>query len=346
MTNVLEVCIDPKQPFRVEDFDGLFYGKYDEAVSRISEIIERSLKLNPEEILNVHRKDQIGFEKRLYERWKESLDLLESLIQISIESGRIHKKKLDKVVDETNKFKFDAITQIHARACQIANEILVLLKAGYADGALVRWRALYELAVVSIFLSNNDNQISERYLEHEIFIRNKDANDHQKYCGILGYPPLEEEVMQQIKEGKEGLSKKYGDEFKNDWDWIPKAVLSNRNFKALAESEHVGLGYLHPFYRRSSAAAHGLSRGLYRSGLMAQKQHDTLLCNGSNYGLADPLQLTCISLRQITDTLLSLLFDSDSLSLQFVLKYFNNSISNKAVSIQKAIEKEESSKSK
>lgn len=344
MTKVFEVSVNQKHPLNPDNFESFFTAMYDEAVPRIPEIIEKSLKLNLEEIINEHRKVQIGFEEGLYELWKEPLDLLESLIQISIESGRIHKKKLDKVVDETNKFKFSALIQIHARACQISNEILVLLKAGYVDGVLARWRALYELAVVSLFLSNSDNETSERYLEHEIWIRNKDAKEYQKYCKKLDYRPLEEEIMQKIENGKENLPKKYGDEFKYDWDWIPRTVLSNPYFKALAE--RVGLGHLLPFYSRSTAATHGLSRGFYRSGLMAQKQHDILLCGGSNYGLADPLQLTCISLRQITENLLSLQFDSDSLSLPFVMKYFCESISNKAVNTQKAIEKEESSKLK
>jgi hypothetical protein len=40
---------------------------------------------------------------------------------------------------------------------QIFNEILVLLKSGYADGANSRWRSLHELAVISFFLLDNNN---------------------------------------------------------------------------------------------------------------------------------------------------------------------------------------------
>ena len=89
--------------------------------------------------------------KKIYELWKEPLDLLECLIRISFESIEKHVNKLSKDKKENN-FKLTALVNAHARALQISNEILVLLKAGYPDGANARWRSLYELAVISFFL--------------------------------------------------------------------------------------------------------------------------------------------------------------------------------------------------
>ena len=48
-----------------------------------------------------------------------------------------------------NPFTVEVQTRLHARACQIAREVLTLLYAGFAEGAMARWRALHELAVLS-----------------------------------------------------------------------------------------------------------------------------------------------------------------------------------------------------
>lgn len=72
-----------------------------------------------------------------------------AVIKISLEAGEKKKTKLKNVVNDENFFKHDALIQMHARALQISNEILVLLKSGYADGAYSRWRTLHELTVLS-----------------------------------------------------------------------------------------------------------------------------------------------------------------------------------------------------
>lgn len=314
-----------------------------EALPRISEDIVEYLRESSKGMLQDERDFREGFEERLYERWKEPLDLLEPLIRISLESGESHKNKLAKVTNETNKDKFGALIKIHARALQIANEILVLLKAGYADGAIARWRSLYELAVISCFLSANNNEVSKRYLEHEIVGKYKDARDYQKYCEKLGYPPIEKDACEKIKKEAEKILKKYETGFDKDYGWVPASILPNRNFRALAE--FVELDRDRPFYNLSKAAVHGGSRGFYRLGLTEDSQHKLLLAGASNYGLADPLQLTFISLNLVTVYLLTLEPDLESLTHSYVMLSFGKEIGAKAVDIQKIIEKEELSKS-
>ncbi len=344
ITKALEAYINQNKCFpRAEDLDKLLNVLGKEVLPKISEIVTERLKKNAEEILKEHREDREGFEERLYERWKEPLDLLEYLIMISIESGQVHQSKLILAANESDKFKFEALIQIHARACQISNEILILLKAGCADGANARWRTLYELVVISFFLLDNDDEVSKRYLKHETVRKFKDAKDYRDHYEQLGFASIEEQEFEEIKKEKERLCKKYNDRFNKDWGWIPSS-LSDQNFRALAE--HVGLGHLLPFYNLSAATIHGLSRGLYRLGLMPDSQSKLLLCGSTNYGLADPLQNTSISLYQITLCLLDLQPDFASFVQMRVMDSFVDEIGYKAVNVQKDIEKEESSKSK
>ena len=62
---------------------------------------------------------------------------------------------------------FTVLTYINGRALQVANEILVLLKNGYADGAYARFRTLYELSVVAHFINSHGDSLAQAYLDYD-----------------------------------------------------------------------------------------------------------------------------------------------------------------------------------
>ena len=64
--------------------------------------------------------------------------------------------------DGQRDYVFEALSRLLARACRIAEEVLVLLKAGYGQGALARWRALHEVAVVADLIAENGEDCAER----------------------------------------------------------------------------------------------------------------------------------------------------------------------------------------
>ena len=107
---------------------------------------------------------------------------------------------------------------MHARACQIASEVLVLLRSGHADGAHARWRSLHEIAVVSLFIKSAGNQIAERYLLHNTVESYKSAQLYQDYCKTLGYEPLSEQEFKEIESAYKHLVSKFGPAYKEDMD--------------------------------------------------------------------------------------------------------------------------------
>lgn len=343
ITSALEVYVQKEKCLPIgKKLDKLMKFLVKEILPKFSQEIMKTLNESSKEMLDYQRKCQKGFENRLYKKWKKPLDLLEYLIETSLKSGEEHKKKLSKTTGNTNNFKREALIKLHARALQISNEILVLLKSGYADGANARWRSLHELAVISFFLLDNNNDVSKRYLEHVIVKNFKEAEDYRKYCKKLGYLPIERKEFNKIKREREKICIKYSDRFQDDYGWIPSSILSNRNFRAL--EGHVKLDKLHPLYNLSCDSVHGGAKGFYRLGLMDDYQNKILLAGASNYGLADPLQNTAISLLHITICLLNLEPDFESIIQMQVMDNYISEIGIKAVSIQKQIEKEESSK--
>ena len=118
--------------------------------------------------------------------------------------------------------------------------------------------------------------------------------------------------------------------------------MKDRNFKALEKL--VKLDKLRPFYNFSSNSVHGGSKGFHRLGLMDHSQDKILLAGASNYGLADPLQNTAISLLHVNVCLLNSEPDFESIMLIQVMNSYIDEIGIKAVSIQKQIENDEISK--
>jgi hypothetical protein len=173
----------------MNNFDGLdkFVESLLEALPETSKLRVNHLKEGAKEMLEREREVRKGFEERLYARWEEPLDLLECLMGLSMVDGQNQRDKLADAVNETNLTKFAASVRIHQRALQVSNEILVLLKAGYADGANARWRTLCELGVIAFFLKNNVNEVSQRYLDHQAVRRYKDAVDFQAYCEVKSH---------------------------------------------------------------------------------------------------------------------------------------------------------------
>jgi len=343
ISKALEIYIQMERCFPWgKKIDSLIKKFLKDNLPKYSQEIVQGLKKINGKTLHYQRKYQRGFKNRLYLRWKEPLDLFESLIVISLESGIVHKKKLDKKNNNAYIFKKSALLKIHARALQISNEILVLLRSGFADGANARWRSLHELAVISFFLSNKADHISKRYLEHEVIKSFKELKDYRIYYKKLGYLPIERKEFNKIKREKERLCRIYTDNFQEEYGWIPRSILADRNFKALEKI--VRLDRLRPFYNLSCDAVHGGPKGFFRLGLMDIYQNKILLAGASNYGLADPIQNTAISLFQITVCLLNLEPEFEDLIKMYVMDSYVNEIKEKAVNIQKEIEKYEYAK--
>ena len=56
---------------------------------------------------------------------------------------------------------------LNGRAIQVANEILVLLRNGYADGAYARFRTLYEISIIANFISLHGDVVAKEYIKYD-----------------------------------------------------------------------------------------------------------------------------------------------------------------------------------
>ena len=125
--------------------------------------------------------ERLAFEERLVAMWRRPLDLLDLFIHLSTEAGSDFNSAFRKDAAGSGDAVFEALIRMHGRACQVAREILTLLRAGFADGAHARWRTLHELAIVACVISEAGPDLAERYLRHDTVERYKLACQHQKH---------------------------------------------------------------------------------------------------------------------------------------------------------------------
>ena len=271
----------------------------------IASVILMRVKENADLRLREHQRDRKRFEKRLMKRWKCPLDRLDLLIAVTVESGTEFNQKFRDDSVASGDAVFESLTRLHARACQVSGEVLALLKAGFADGAHARWRSLHEMAVVASLIEENGQDLAERYLLHEKIQQYKLACEYQRFFPRLCFESLTEETFKSLKTHRDELIDEFGEAFESPYGWAASAI-GKRRPKFTEIEQQVQLDHMRPYYKMASDNVHANSHGAsYRLGLHSTEQGGLLLAGPSNVGLADPGQLTALSLFQITTTMLS-----------------------------------------
>jgi hypothetical protein len=323
----------------LEEFGRALSQAIPEAADEVGQLVLRQLDEDAPSMLRQREKEIRSFEARLAERWRRPLDSLTMFLVLAMEAGYTFNRECRQRAAAENDCVFEVLTRLHARACQIASEVLVLLKAGHADGAHARWRSLHEVAVVGFFVASAGNDVAERYLLHDAVDSYKAAKAHQRHCKALGVEPLSEQELRDIKSAYDQLVARFGPSYKEQYGWAAPAIGPKRpTFSAVEDA--AGLGHLRPFYNMACHNVHADSKSLFfRLGLHRQ-DHDALLAGPSNTGLADPGHATAISLGQITTALLCTKPDMDRLVTCSVLMRLAREVGGQFLAVQEALESE------
>lgn len=266
-----------------------------------ADILLKELKLKSNSMLKNRRKYKKGFEKRLFKRWKQPINLLEMFINISLEAGaEFNSENREKAV-ENKDFVFEALSKMHARGCQISFEILELIKSGFADGAMARWRSLHEISVLSFFIKDNGQKTAKRFLHYELIETYKEAIKYREYCKELGLEPLSDDEFKKIKNQVDELCQQFKSDYKKQYGWASE-IIKNKNIYFTDLEKKVNLEKFRPYYQMACNCIHAGPKGAsFKLGLLSgSPKSQVLLAGPSNYGLADPGQLSAISLHQIT----------------------------------------------
>ncbi len=300
----------------------------------------KTLKRSARRMLRDRRGFLAAFEANLYYIWGNALDALEIHLAIALEAGEIFNREFRPVAATSSDFVFEVLTRSHARSCQIASEVLSLLRAGHADGAMTRWRSLHELSVVCSFVSKHGNEVAERYLLHQDIESCKAAAQYQTYCTRIGYRPFPAEEIAVLEEKRVMLIKRFGKTYATEYGWAAEAF-GSRDPRLSDIEKSVELDHLRPYYRMASHKVHANPKGVFFSLGLFDGIGNILLAGPSNAGLADPGHLTAISLAQVTTTLLITRPNLDRLVMSNILLKMSDEVGKKFWAADRKLDQQE-----
>jgi len=334
----LEVDEADLQLFR-DDFSSAMSEEYPNVVDKTARLILNKIQQDAAVTIKDNQKARKKFEARLRKRWKEPFDLLELFVLLALEAGAEFNEEYRALAAKDNDLVFDVLTRLHARGCQVASEVLTLIKAGFADGAHSRWRTLHELAVVAIFVAKHGREIAEQYLDHEFVEAHKAANQHERYREAIGYEAFPPEELAAIQTAYEEALNRYGSNFRHAYGWASSTL--NKISPTFSDIERdVELEKWRPYYKMASHNVHAGAKGItFRLGLLGGHQ-PVLLAGSTNTGFTDPAQGTAISLMQISVTLLLTRPNLDVFVRCEMLKTIQDEIGDEFLKIQQSIEAE------
>lgn len=283
------------------------------------------------------KREREAFKTRLYDRWGDGLHLLRFLITFSQEMGNEINSSGRKSADAP--LSVGVLTRLHARGCQIAEEVVCLLESGFADGAMARWRTLHEISAVAALIGEHGEELAERYAEHDAIECARAARQYQKYHARLGVEAIAAEELQEIEGLEKALKEKHGKEFGSPNGWAAKhlgiAEPKIDQLIAAARTDH-----MLPYYKIASHHVHANPRGIFfKLGILGEAE--ILLAGPSNAGLEDPGQNAAISLMQITSALALLNPTLDDLIAMKIIQQLVDQIGDSLVRAHEQLERDE-----
>lgn len=187
----------------------------------------------------------------------------------------------------------------YLRACALFSEIIYLVKGGFANGALTRFRTLHELTVITEFIYKHGEQAADRYLDYVIVMDKKDIDFKERELGIT---EQSEELIRDLNKKIQKIKKEKGPEFVNDRsDYIWAKPFLNLNsktnatfhkiFKATRENKQGGEPY-----KDASNNIHSSPKSLNSA---INTMNGTPITGASNLGFNIPASYATYEMEQL-----------------------------------------------
>lgn len=263
-------------------------------VKSAGRLFYRSLIESAPPMLAERRKQQAGFELRNLRRWRKAFDLLETIWACCEEMGSAFNGHHRSQAVQDQDHVFEALTYLHAKALLVTSEIICLLKGGFADGALTRWRTLYENNVIANLIRQEGQDLASRYVAHsrvQAWLRAGTAPDK-----------LPDEDAELQKQAEFAIST-FGEEMKFRHGWASKLVGKKKpTFKDIAaKCGHEAEGGIYEYASQHIHFNHRMFDELLAT---CESEQNVLLVGPSNSGMVGPLTATAYSMIEATSLLL------------------------------------------
>jgi hypothetical protein len=267
-------------------------------VPEVGEILIRQILKDAPSTTEANRAERARFYSVIQDSWGAAIDLLEVLIDCYYEFGRGQLVRLSPHSTGERDIRHHVLGRLHARSVRTANEVLCLLKAGLADGAMGRWRTLHEISVVASVLATHGPDLTERYLLHRQVRAQRAMRDYRRHQVPLRLAPISVGEQKVADRAVQRLMKRFGREFEREHGWAFGHVKTTaKHGPTFADLERdAALDKFRPIFGWASDSVHGGPKGLLSLGLPTYATDEFLYAAGSTSGLTDPGQNTALSI--------------------------------------------------
>lgn len=306
----------------------------------LSETALQNVLKDPESRLLHLENERDAFMRRLALTWADPFKLLDIHVALCQEIGAVRNDWLRKKRRRAKDLAVvDVVTRLHGRTVQIAQEVQALLRNGFADGAMSRWRTMHELTVTAMLIVDRGPSVAERYVAHIGADSIKAARQYQRFAAVLQHRPISARDQKRLDALALELERKYGKPFLNDYGWAAD-TLKNPNPTFASIEAAVDLDRLRPYFKLASNTVHAGAKGTFFR-LGALDDQGGILAGASDVGLQEAGRLTALSLAQITTVLLLIHSNTDSIIWSRVVSEISSKVELQFVKVQRRIEREE-----
>lgn len=224
-----------------------------DALAKVAEFLGDNISEHALEYTLSLRKVQSNRAETVQHLWGSAIEQLDFLRHIVLEwSCAAMEYRRGAYANPNTAF---ALSRLVARAYEVVGEIITLARAGYADGALGRWRSLHEICVVAMFLARRSDRCAQMYLSHHC-VEELRLLEIDKASGTAGASNTHSRYVRALRMQKTAMVNKFGTAFASDYGWASVELgLAKTTFRDL--ESRVGLGTLRSGYQQANSTVHG-----------------------------------------------------------------------------------------
>lgn len=211
----------------------------------LAQAIEHTVNLNKSEKLRAATVERL---------WGKAVDQLNMLRHLMVEWNATAAEL--KKGAYANSYTALALSKVVLRAYSVVGEIIALARAGYADGALARWRSLHEICVIAMFLSKQSDKCAKMFLSHSLIEELRLIESGVDNGTISAKSKEDDQYLRALKKQKRQLVETFGPAFAKDYGWasieLGRAKITFRELECI-----VGMEVLRQGYQHANSAVHG-----------------------------------------------------------------------------------------
>ena len=269
--------------------------------------------------------------------WGAAIDASRLLVTLCTQEGETFNDR--HLRSQRGTIRDEARARLHIRACRIAEEIILLLEHGHAEGALARWRTLHEVAVVATLIKEGGDDLAERFFDHDAVEQKRMLDDYRRAALAAGEPSPPAAQAREIERSFDDMVTRYGKHFQGMYGWASEQLGLPKEPKFHDLQDAIGSLSLKHRFRVASSSNHASVATL------GQPVHHwdptTTIPGAFAAGFEGPAVDTAQAIVQATTALFDEPWDLDQLVLVGALGVLRDEIAKDWLATARRIEKRE-----